>query len=325
MANNIGRQVVYLVLLLTAVTALGTLGYYLIEGWPLFDCLYMTVMTITTTGYKEVGRLSIAGKTLSMFLMIFGVAIFLYSINSIIPILIEKRGERWRKVLEKISGHYIVCGYGKMGIEISKELPAEKVVIVDLDPNKIAIARENGFLAVQGDATEEEILEKAGVKKARSLIACMERDSSNAFAVIVAKDLNPEIYTLAVLRTPAGERKLKRVGVDMLLSPYRDVARKVAIAVKRPTAADFIEVVGREGTVMLEKMELKNDEFAGETIKETNLRKLTGCMVVAIERGEEVIFPEPDTILYKGDVLYILGKEDGLRKVELLITSQPSQ
>ncbi|RLI84555.1 MAG: potassium channel protein [Archaeoglobales archaeon] len=323
--NNIERQVAYVAILLIAVTILGTLGYYFIEGWPIFDCLYMTVITITTTGYREVGELSTAGRALSMFLMIFGVGIFLYSINSIMPILIEKRRERWKKVLEKISGHYIICGYGKMGVEISKELPTDKVVIVDLDPNKVAIARENGFLAVQGDATEEEVLERAGIRRAKSLIACTERDSSNAFAIMVAKDLNPNVYTIAILRTPAGEKKLKRAGVDMLLSPYRDAAKKVSIAVRRPTAADFIEVIGREGELMLEKMELKNEELSGKSLRETNLRRLTGCMVVAIERGKEVIFPDPDTTIQKGDILYILGKEESLGKVEKVIASPSSQ
>ncbi|AEA47542.1 potassium channel family protein [Archaeoglobus veneficus] len=317
--NNLERRIVILILLLIAVTTFGTLGYYFIEGWPLFDCLYMTVLTITTTGYREVGELSAAGRVLSMFLMVFGVGLFLYSIDAVIPVLIERRSERWKKLLEKISNHVIVCGYGKMGMEISKEFSKDKVVVIDLDPNKVTIARENGFLAVQGDATEEEVLEKAGVRRARCLVVCMERDSANAFAVMVAKDMNPEIFTISVLRTPASEKKLRRVGVDMLLSPYRDAAKKVAVAVQRPTAADFIEIIGRQGTLMLEKIVLRNNEFAGKSLRDTNLRKLTGCIVVAIERNGEVIFPDPDTVLKLEDVLYVLGKEGNLGKLEKLV------
>ena len=312
--------------LLLAVTLLGTVGYHIIEGWDWFDCLYMTVITITTTGYREVGKLSVAGKILSMFLMVFGVAIFLYSVDAIIPILLERRIERWKKVLEKMEGHCIVCGYGRMGKEMAKELMKElkKVVVVDIDATRVASAREDGIIAIQGDCTEEDVLERAGVRRAKCIVACTNNDSINAFAVMVAKDLNPNIFAIAVLRTPGGEKKLKRAGADMLLSPYHDSARKVCVAVTRPTAADFIEIIGKMGTLMLEKMELKNRSFHGLPLKDTEIRKLTGCIIVAIERNGEVIFPDPDTPVYVGDILYVLGKEEGLKKAFELITSEQS-
>ncbi len=312
--------------LLLAVTILGTVGYHIIEGWDWFDCLYMTVITITTTGYREVGKLSVAGKILSMFLMVFGVAIFLYSVDAIIPILLERRIERWKKLLEKMEGHCIVCGYGRMGKEMAKELMKElkKVVVVDIDATRVASAREDGIIAIQGDCTEEDVLERAGVKRAKCIVACTNNDSINAFAVMVAKDLNPNIFAIAVLRTPGGEKKLKRAGADMLLSPYHDSARKVCVAVTRPTAADFIEIIGKMGTLMLEKMELKNKSFHGKPLKDTEIRKLTGCIIVAIERNGEVIFPDPDTPVYVGDILYVLGKEEGLKKAFELITVENS-
>ncbi len=317
-------ELLRVVVLLLAVTAFGTVGYHVIEGWDWFDCLYMTIITITTTGYREVGKLSVAGKILSMFLMVFGVAIFLYSVDAILPILLERRIERWKKVLEKMEDHCIICGYGRMGKEMAKELMKElkKVVVVDIDATRVASAREDGVIAIQGDCTEEDVLERAGVKRARCIVACTNNDSINAFAVMVAKDLNPKIFAIAVLRTPGGEKKLKRAGADMLLSPYHDSARKVCVAVTRPTAADFIEIIGKMGVLMLEKMELKNPEFHGKALKDTNIRKETGCIVVAIERNGEVIFPDPDTKIYVGDILYVLGKEDGLKKAFELITQK---
>ncbi len=322
--DNLKEELLRVVGLLIAVTVFGTLGYHYIEGWDWFDCLYMTVITITTTGYREVGKLSVAGKVLSMFLMIFGVAIFLYSVDAILPILLERRSERWKKVLEKIEDHCVICGYGRMGKEMAKELKKEikKVVVIDIDPNRVENAREEGIIAIQGDCTEEEVLEKAGIRRARCIIACTNNDSINAFAVMIAKDLNPNIFAIAVLRTPGGEKKLKRAGADMLLSPYHDSARKVCVAVTRPTAADFIEIIGKMGTLMLEKMELKNKSFHGLSLKDTNIRKLTGCIIVAIERNGKIIFPDPDTKIYKGDILYVLGREESLKKAYELIVAQ---
>ncbi len=319
--GSVRKQISFVLLLLVLTTIAGTLGYHLLEGWSYLDSFYMTVITITTTGYGEVGKLSTSGRFLSMFLMVFGVGIFFYALNSIMPILIEKRRERWREMLERIQNHCIICGYGKIGLEISKELPKEDLVIVDLDPNKIALARENGLLAVHGDATEEEALEKAGVRRAKTLIACTERDSSNAFAVMIAKDLNPKIHTIAILRTPSGEKKLRRVGVDTLLSPYKDVARKASIAVRNPCIVDFIEIVGKKGTLLLRKLELLNEEFFGKTLAETDLRKRTGCIVVTIERDGDMLFPTPGTKLDPKDTLYVLGTEENLQLAEKLITS----
>ncbi len=320
-SNGLKGEVLRVVGMLIAITVLGTVGYHVIEGWDWFDCLYMTVLTITTTGYREVGKLSVLGKALSMFLMVFGVATFLYSVDAILPILLERRIERWKKVLEKMENHCIICGYGRMGKEMAKELLKElkKVVVVDSDATRVVSAREDGIIAIQGDCTEEEVLERAGIRRAKCIVACTNNDSINAFAVMVAKDLNPNVFAIAVLRTPGGEKKLKRAGADMLLSPYHDSARKVCVAVTRPTAADFIEIIGKMGTLMLEKMELKNEKFHGMSLKETNIRKLTGCIVVAIERNGEVIFPDPDTKIYRGDMLYVLGREDGLKEAYKLI------
>ncbi len=322
MANDsMEKTVRNIIAALILVIIFGTFAYHVLEGWPLFDCLYMTVLTITTTGYREVGEMGVGGRILSMFLMFVGVGIFMYSIDSVIPVLIEKRRMRWKKMLKEIKDHYIICGYGIMGREISKELPKEKIVVIDTDPDKVRTAREEGLLAIIGDASEEEVLEKANVRSAKTLIACTSTDSANAFIVMTAKDLNPNIFTVAILRSPAGEKKVKRAGADMVLSPYRDTARKICIALRKPTIAEFIEIISRKGNIlMLEKRVLKSKNLVGKTLKEIDLRKRTGCTVVAIERRGELIMPEPDTMLEEGDVLYIIGKEDKLRKVEELLS-----
>ncbi len=319
-SEDIRYDILRILVLLIGIIIFGTFAYHFLEGWPLFDCLYMTVITITTTGYREVGKMGVYGKILSMFLMFFGVGIFMYSINVLVPALVERRIRRWEKMLEKIKDHYIICGFGLMGREIAKELGRDRVVIIDRDINKVESARMKGYIAIHGDATDEDILEKAGVRRAKVIVGCMT-DVCNAFALLAAKDLNPNIYTIAVLRNPDAERKLRRVGVDLILSPYKDVARKVFAMLMRPATVEFIEtIMGRKGdSFLLEKIVLERGELIGKTLKELDLRRKFGCMVVAIARNGNLILPDPNIRLEKGDVLFVIGKEKDLRKLDKLI------
>ncbi|MCS7233903.1 MAG: potassium channel protein [Synergistetes bacterium] len=312
MTGKVKSPMYGLLVILGAIITGGTLGYTLIEGWTLFDSLYMTVITITTTGYKEVGELSIAGKVFSMILMFLGIGVFFYTLNTIIPIVIERREERWRNLLKRMENHCIVCGFGRTGHEIAKKLPKENLVIVDNDINKITIARELGLIAIHGDSTEEEVLEMAGVNKAKTLIACTDKDSSNAFTIIIAKDLNPKIHTIAVLRNPSGKSKLKRAGVDLILSPYEDIARKVSIAIQNPELADFIEIASKKESLIIRKIELLKTPLIGKSLEEIDLRKKTGCTVIAIERNGDIFLPNPKTSLKEGDIIYIIGSEGEL-------------
>ncbi len=316
--NTLAEKATKILALLLAVIVFGTLSYHFIEGWPLFDCLYMTVITITTTGYGEIRQMSVYGRTLSMLLMFFGVAIFLYSINAFTTLVIESSLKRWEKMLEKMSDHYIVCGYGLMGKEIVKELPKEKIVVVDSDINKVNLAREEGFVAVHGDATDESTLEKAGIRRAKAIVCCMN-DASNAFAILIAKDLNPNIQTIVVLRSPDAEKKMQRLGVDVLLSPYRDTARKVFAVLSKKASIEFIEtVISGDESLNLEKV-IVDEKLAGKTLKELDLRRRTGCIVVAIVREGEVLLPEAETRLEGGDILYMMCRD--VAKLEEFLSS----
>ncbi len=318
--KEIRSSVLRILALLVGTILFGTLAYHFLEGWDFFDSLYMTVLTITTTGYREIGPMGIYGKILSMFLMFFGVGIFMYTMNVFIPILVERRIQRWEKMAEKMEEHYIVCGFGLMGREVARELGRGKVVVVDKDINKVNSAREWGYVAIHGDATDEAILEKAGVRRARVIIGCMT-DVCNAFALLAAKDLNPNIYTIAVLRNPDAERKLRRVGVDLILSPYKDVARKVFAVLMRPATVEFIETImgGKGGSFLLEKIALEKGELIGRTLREIDFRRRFGCMVVAIARNGNLLLPDPNLRLEKGDVLFVIGREKDLKKLDEVI------
>jgi len=315
------KPICKVILILITIVSLGTIGYTLIEGWSLFDSLYMTVITITTTGYREVGELSKLGKVFSMIIMFLGIGVFFYTLNIIIPEIIERRREWWKNLLGNMEKHYIICGYGRTGMEVSKRLPKELTVIIDDDLNKVVAARETGLVAIHGDVTEEESLEMAGIRRAKALIACTDKDASNAFAIIIAKDLNPNIFTVAILRSPTGESKLRRAGVDVLFSPYEDMAKRVYMAIMNPNLMDLLEIASKKGTFFLRKLRLANSGFSGRSIEELDLRRKTGCFIIAIERNEELLFPDPKTILQDGDILYIMGKEEGLCRLELSMPS----
>ncbi len=307
--NNFQSRILKVAALLLAVISAGTIAYRILEGWPWFDCLYMTVITITTTGYGEIRPMSYAGRTLSMFLMFVGVGVFLYSVNVFISAVVEGSIRRWDKMIEKMRNHFILCGYGVMGREIAKELPADKLVVIDSDINKVNTAREEGYVAIQGDAADETTLERAGVQRAKALVCCMN-DSSNAFAILTAKELNPSIKTIAVLRNPESEKKMRRVGVDVLLSPYRDAAKKIMTIVSEKATAEFIEtVMSGAKSLNLEKFTV-NENMAGKTLRELDLRRKTGCIVVAVVRKGEVLLPDADMALEKGDILYMLCSGD---------------
>lgn len=308
-------------LLLLTIILFGTIAYHLIEGWSLFDSLYMTAMTVTTTGYRELAEMSTAGRVLSMVLMFVGVGVFFYTINLFMPVLVEMGRERWKKVLKDIKNHYIVCGFGVMGREIAEELPAENVVVVESSAEKVNLARERGLLALQGDATEEEILEMANIKSAKAFIACLTTDSADAFAIMAAKDLNPEVYTIAVLRTPGGSKKVSRAGVDMILSPYSDAAKKIYMTLKTPAAVEMIDMISdKQGEFMLQKVTLSSEKISGKSLQELDIRKKTGALVVAIERNDVVSIPQPDTMLQKDDVLYVMGSNEQLEKLVKVVS-----
>ena len=315
---NLKQKVARVVALLAAVIVFGTVSYHLIEGWPLFDSLYMTTITITTTGYGEIRKMTIYGRILSMLLMFVGVAIFLYSINVLIGVVVEGSLRRWERMLGKMTNHYIVCGYGLMGKEVVKELPKEKIVVIDSDINKINLAREDNLIAVHGDATDESILEKAGIRRAKAIVCCMS-DASNAFAVLIAKDLNRSIQTIVVLRSPDVEKKMQRLGVDVLLSPYRDTAKKVFATLVKRASIEFIEtVISGEESLNLEKV-VVDERLANRTLMELDLRRKTGCIVVAVVRKGEVILPEAETRLVRGDILYMMCRE--ATKLEQFLSS----
>lgn len=319
-------------LLLRVVVALlvlivgGTAGYAIVEKWEVFDAFYMVIITITTTGYGEVRPLSAPGRVLSIILMVAGIGTFFYGLNVIIPALVGRRMERWKRVLENIEDHYLLCGFGEMGQEIAGELSyrleKSKVVVLDPDFEKVSLAREKGYLGVQGQPASEETLEEARVDHAKAIVATKE-DSENAFSIMVAKDLNPNIYALAISQSETGAKNIRRAGADYVLSPYVDTAKKVSTLLYNPIAADFTELVSEIAEVgMLQKVSLREKSLSGQTLQELDLRAKTGALIILIERSGEIIRPTPKLSLQVEDNLYLLGNEEELKAASRILVGR---
>ncbi|MGD8780393.1 MAG: NAD-binding protein, partial [Ignavibacteria bacterium] len=229
MKSNVFNQLRLGLVTLLIIIVLGTIGYEIIESdWDLLDSFYMTVITISTTGFKEVKDLSNHGRILTIFLIISGVLTIGYTGGKAAQMLIETqvfRRRRMSKELETISDHYIVCGYGRMGRHICEGLKYNKVpfVVIETEQKKIEAIIENGYLYINGDATNDEILTKAGVKRAKGLVAVIRTDAENVFATLSAKQLNPEIYVVSRAVEEGTESKLITAGASKVVKPYDSV------------------------------------------------------------------------------------------------------
>jgi voltage-gated potassium channel len=307
----------------------GCIGFIVIEGWDVMDALYMTVITLTTVGFTEVHPLSRAGKIFTMFLIVFGVGFILYFLSSITGMMIEGTlkdifGRRkLEKKINQIDGHYIVCGFGRIGRTVSqllREKPIE-VVVIEKDPECIPLFQEKNILYVLGEATLEENLLKAGILRAKGLVAAASSDADNVYITLTARGLNPGLFILARAAEESSIIKLTRAGADKVVSPYDIGARSMANTLLRPTVIDFIELAMHNRSLDLQMEELtvgKQSEIKDLTLLESAIRKDFDLIVVAIKKatGEMIFNPSPQAKIQVGDILVALGDRENLNRLE---------
>lgn len=316
-------------LLLTAVIAGGTFGYVAIEGWEPWESLYMTVITVTTVGYKEIRPLSRAGEAFTMVLLFLGVGTALYTFTLIATTIVEgglPARLQWRRrerMLETLKEHYIICGYGRIGSTVARQFKRERVpfVILERDPARYQSALDDGFLAIDADASREDVLRRAGIDRARGLIAVVGTDAENVYAVLSARGLAPSLFIVGRAETDDAVTKLKRAGANRVISPYQIGAVQIAQTALRPAVVDFVELATSS-----ENLELAIEEIpvsaasalANHSILEANLRQRYGVIVVGIQREDRKMEfnPEPDTAIRAGDTLVVLGRPDSLKRLE---------
>jgi len=326
----ISRLKLALTLLLFVLT-IGVAGYVLIENWPVLDALYMTVITITTVGFREVKTLSSAGKIFTLCLIVGGVGTGIYALGIVIEFLVEGHlrgmvGERkMKKKIESLKGHYILCGFGRVGQEVAKELKKRKIqlVVIENNPETILKCEEGEFLFIDGDATDDKTLELAGIAKAKGLIAAIDTDADNVFVVLSAKSLNPKIFVVARANSEESEEKLKKAGADKAISPTVIGGRRMASLVIKPIVCDYLDVVTHGDSLEFQLEELKvkkNSEILNKTLAEADIRSKTGTLILAIKREREFnTNPSASTRINEGDLLIAIGTRDQLDALQMLV------
>ena len=296
-----------------------TLGYMLIEGYSLIDAAYMTIITLSTVGFGEVRSLSPVGRSFTMVVILVGVGLvaFLYSVIAEYVIAGHLGGtlkmRRMMRTIEKLQDHYVICGYGRVGEFVARELSATGVpfVVVDRDADAIHRCEECDILFVAGDATNDDMLRQAGVERARGLVAALNSDADNVFVVLGARFMNPELNIVTRSASEDAERKLRAAGADRVISPYRMAAHRIARHLTRPHVLSFLELaLGHELEFFIEEIKIApNSKLVGRTMGEANLREATGANVLSVARGGEGQLTDlsPSLHLQAGDILIALG------------------
>lgn len=318
----------YSLVVLFLVIATGTIGYQVVQGWNWVDSLYMTIITLSTVGFREVHEMTPAGKMFTMFLVIFGVGSVAYVIKNGTQAMFEGelRNVLGRRKLKKnigsLKGHYVVCGYGRMGRIIAKEFLAEKVpfVILEGDPDVVAGVTDPKILIIQGDATLDGTLEEAGIGVAKGVVSVLRSDADNLLVVLTARGMNEGLRIVARAGEEGVEKKLIRAGADKVVSPYQMGGIRIAHALLKPAVTDFLELTVQDKAVDLELEQLlvpETSPIAGKTLTDSNIRKDFDVILVAIKRkdGNMVFNPGKDTVLSAGDTIIVLGERDQMEKL----------
>jgi len=315
-----------LVILLLLVA--GTLGYHLIEGWGPVDSFYMTLITLTTIGFKEAHPLSDTGRVFTIALILFGVGTLAVVWSSATRFITEGslRDVLGRKKMEKsvsrLRDHYIICGCGRMGTLIAAELKRHDVpfVVLEKDASLVDNLIQDGLLGLMGDATDDAILENCGIQRARGLVAVLNRDADNVYVTLSARGMNPGLFIVSRAADENSGGKLKRAGADRVIMPYNIGGMKIAQAILRPTILEFIDQVsgGRAQDLMLDEIKVgANSPYGDLALNKSNIRQQLGAMILAIKPadGPLQINPRPDQVLRKGDTLICLGATEHVETI----------
>lgn len=332
-----GRRIRLAILMLSGIIVVGTTGYIAL-GWSFIDALYMTVITVGTIGFEEVRDLdeSVAGRLWTITLIISGVAVLGYATTSLVALAVEGtvrdyfRSRRMRAEISKLSGHYILCGYGRVGRQVAAEFALDNVpfVIVEQDLRTVEECLEEGYLALLGEASDDAVLEEAGINRAKGLIAAVDSDADNVFVVLSARKLNPSLHIVARASSDASASKLEIAGADRTLSPYAVGGRRLASLATQPLVVDFLDVVtrGEEGLEFrLEEFAVpKNPAIAGRTIGELGIGEKTGAVVLAFRTAEGKFDTTPSAgdRLHAGDTLIVLGSRGQITRLEQLMRGE---
>jgi voltage-gated potassium channel len=316
-------------LFLVAVVITGIAGYHFLEGYTWLEAFYMTIITISTVGFREVRPLSPAGMIFTIGLLFAGLGVVLYTAGTVTAKIVEGEFQQFfgRKRMEKriaaLANHYLVCGYGRIGEVICRELASKPVpfVVIEREEERVRKAEEAGYLLLKGDATDEKVLLAAGAVRARGLFATLPVDADNVFLTLTVKELSPSIFVVARAETARSERTLSHAGANKVISPYAMGGHRMAQAALRPAVVDVIELAAHQQSVELQLEEIvvpPESSWRGATLRDSGLCREPGVIVVAIKRasGGMTFNPSVDERIEIGDRIVVLGEALRLKAME---------
>jgi voltage-gated potassium channel len=325
--------------LLVAVMLFGTLGFMFVERWSAFDSFYMTIITLTTVGYAEVHPLSFHGRVFNTFLILAGVTTVFVSIAVMGETLLRLEmtdyfGRKRRdRMLRDITGHYIVCGAGRVGRSVIQELLRSEatVVLIDNTVDRARWATDKGVITMVGDATKDEVLLQARVETAKGLVAAISSDAENVYVALSAKVLNPNLVISARASDDQAEEKLRRAGATTVFTPYSFIGHRLAQSMLRPHVTSFLDVASafrKSSDLALEIEQLPigaSSAMVSNTLEQLRLGSQYGVIVLAIQRktGSMQFNPAADLRIEAGDVLIAMGERPKLKRLEQEIGRKP--
>jgi len=316
-------------LIFIGLITFGTVGYMLIERLSFWEALYMTVITISTVGYREIVLPSRAGEIFTMIVIISGLATVVYVTTSVVELLLEGRlldimgRRRVLRELQDMTGHYIICGYGRVGRQVAKECLARgtSVVVIEKESAVVEACLNDGILAVKGDAAEEIMLREAGLERAAGLVTALSSDADNLFVTMTARMVRPDIYIVGRCNSDNTESKLYRAGADRAISPHNVGGRHMAALLLKPMVCDFLDVVTHGELVELVLEDVSVEQGApvvGRSIRDILVEDLKGIGVLGLKRPKHdfVINPGGATVLDAGDILIVQGMPDQVKALK---------
>ncbi|KHE90886.1 MAG: potassium channel protein [Candidatus Scalindua rubra] len=326
-ATTFRRKLILSLVLFIIVLLSGTAGYYFIEGWQLFDSLYMTVITLSTVGFHEIEPLSKEGKAFTIGLIFFSLGVVAYALNYGLKAIFEGEFQdvfgrrKLKKVLESLENHYIVCGYGRMGKVICTELKRKGIpfVIVEKEPQELDL--DEDVIITYGDATRDELLRDVGIEKAKGLISVLDSDAQNLYVVLSARGLNNDLFIVARANEEGADYKLTRAGADKVVSPYHIGGLRIAHTILKPTVVDFLELTAKAGNMEIQIEEVVVEEasaLAGKTIKDADIRAKNWVVIVALKKknGKILFNPRAHTLIEEGDKVAVIGEPEHFNQFE---------
>jgi voltage-gated potassium channel len=318
--------------ILLVVVCVGVVGYRVVEHWTLLECIYMVVTTILTIGFQEVHSLSNAGRLLTLLIAVGGVGTAIYAAGQAAEIIVEGEilGYRMRRKMDKrireMKDHYIISGFGRVGHQVAADFAAAKIpyVIIDAKPETVSELEPRGVPHVVGDATLDEILEEAGIRRAKGLVACSDSDVSNVYVTLSARALNPNLNIIARAAQAETEKKLVMAGADRVISPYVMSGRRMAAMAMRPISSDFLDLVTHGGELEFRLHEVKVSDHSpliDLTLAEAEIRTRSGALVLGMRKSSGIfdLQPQASSVISRGDILVVIGTQEQIEALEKIV------